>query len=124
MTNPEGLISLWRKQSTLYERDGVVSTARVLQRCADELALCLRQAGEIAVGLNEAARHSGYAPDTLGRMVRDGRLTNYGRKNAPKVRLADLPLRPSRLPLPSPSRHRSAVPGVQPHGTEDFNNAA
>lgn len=124
MTNPEGLIRLWREQSTLYERDGVVSTARVLQRCADELASTLREKGEIAVGLNEAARHSGYAPDTLGRMVRDGRLENYGRKNAPKVRLADLPLRPSRLPVPSPARHRSAVSGAQHHGTEDFDNAA
>jgi hypothetical protein len=34
---------------------------------------------------------SGYSEDHLGKMVRQKKLTNYGRKHSPKVRLAELP---------------------------------
>ena len=43
------------------------------------------------LNLREAAETSGYNEDTLGRMIRDGRLTNHGRQGAPRVKRGDLP---------------------------------
>jgi hypothetical protein len=48
------------------------------------------------VTLQEAALASGYTPDHLSRLVRQGRLVNYGRKHSPRYRAADLPRKPTR----------------------------
>jgi hypothetical protein len=42
----------------------------------------------------EAAAESGYAADTLGRLVREGQIPNAGRLNAPKIRRRDIPKKP------------------------------
>ena len=34
---------------------------------------------------------SGYSPDSLGRMVREGTIPNSGKPESPKIRLKDLP---------------------------------
>ena len=47
------------------------------------------------LSLARAAAESGYSADHLGRMVREGKLANAGRPNAPKVRRADLPRKPA-----------------------------
>ncbi|MFN8802682.1 MAG: hypothetical protein ACK5ZO_11025 [Gemmatimonas sp.] len=121
---PADLIREWRRQAAQYERDGMIPASRLLVRVADELELVERTIGTHLVTLNEAARLSGYAPDTLGRMIRDGRLTNYGRKNAPKVRVTDLPLRVGTGRVASPARHRPSVAGEGPsHDTNDQNTA-
>lgn len=56
------------------------------------------------LSLTRASMESGYSADHLGRLVREGKLTNVGRRNAPKVRRADLPRKPSRR-LASPLSH-------------------
>lgn len=43
--------------------------------------------------LTEAAKECGYNADSLGRMIRENRLTNHGRPNAPRVRRGELPRR-------------------------------
>src|SRR4030095_15181227 len=40
--------------------------------------------------LTAAAAETGHHPDSIGRAVRDGRLPNCGRRNAPRVRRRDL----------------------------------
>lgn len=49
------------------------------------------------LNLQEAARESGYSADHLGRLVRDGRIRNAGRPNAPRVRRGELPRKASAL---------------------------
>jgi hypothetical protein len=44
------------------------------------------------MSLTEAAERTGYSANHLGRLVRQGKLPNAGRKNAPRVRLRDLTL--------------------------------
>ena len=57
---------------------------------------------EEPLSLAEAARLSGYTADHIGRVVREGKLPNVGRKNAPRVRARDLPaLRNAKLAAPS-----------------------
>ncbi len=43
--------------------------------------------------VTQAAAATGYTADHIGRLVREGRLTNYGRRGAPRVRRSELPNR-------------------------------
>lgn len=47
------------------------------------------------LSLRQAAAESGYHEDSLGRLVRQGKIPNVGRLHAPKIRRRDLPKRPS-----------------------------
>jgi len=44
--------------------------------------------------LRQAALESGYSPDHLGRLVREGKIPNAGRPRAPRILRRDLPRRP------------------------------
>lgn len=48
--------------------------------------------------LTQAERLSGYSRAHLGRLIRDGKIPNAGRPNAPRVRSDDLPRKPGHLP--------------------------
>jgi hypothetical protein len=56
--------------------------------CSQELEAALHDSEEELLDLQEAAPESGYSPDHLGRLVRDGKIPNAGRRNAPKIRRA------------------------------------
>jgi len=65
---------------------------------ADEILRDLKhlENHERFVTLREAALASGYTPDHLSRLTRQGHLVNYGRKHAPRFRASDLPRKPTR----------------------------
>lgn len=63
---------------------------------AETVEASIRAWQQEALTLEEAARESGYSADYLGEMVREGRIANAGRKNAPRIRRADLPKKPPR----------------------------
>jgi hypothetical protein len=42
------------------------------------------------LSLTEAAERTGYTADHIGRLVREGKLPNAGRRNVPRVRARDL----------------------------------
>ena len=109
MTALDRLMTRWEAQATTLETYGATTVAQAIRQCRADLAEARAEDGDALLSLNEAARLSGYAPDSLGRMIRDGRLPNHGRKNAPRVRLADLPLRPGYSPVASTVRHRPTV---------------
>lgn len=69
----------------------------VLRFCASQLATALRKDGDRLLSLGEAAAASGYSVDHLGRLIRQGRIANAGRKGKPLVRLEDLPRRVAEL---------------------------
>lgn len=57
-------------------------------------------ATEQPISLAAAATGTGYTPDHLSRLIREGKLFNHGRKHAPRVRLSECPTkakRPDRL---------------------------
>jgi hypothetical protein len=79
-------------------RFGAAEQATVLETALMELKdFLLRQAEEV-ITLTQAAHETGYTPDHLGRLVRGGEIPNVGRKNAPRVRRADLPKKTSAAP--------------------------
>src|SRR4051812_4344092 len=88
-TVPE-LAATWRA-----EAEGVApyneGAAFALRKCAAALEESMRAAALEPLSLDRAAAESGYASDTLRRMVAAGRIRNAGRKNAPRIARGDLP---------------------------------
>lgn len=83
------LVTLWRTEATTLERNGYGEAARVLERCATDVESY--QPTETVVPLAAATRHCQYTYQHLWRLVRDGRLTNYGTPKRIRVRLSELP---------------------------------
>jgi hypothetical protein len=94
---PEHLPAAWRARAAELRSWSAEAPARVLERVANELEQALRNRGDDVLTLGEAAKVSGYSTDHLGRRVREGSLQNVGRKNAPRVRRKDLPLKANRI---------------------------
>jgi hypothetical protein len=89
----------------MLREHGADQAAKTLETLAGELETALHVADSQALTIGEAARLSGYSPDHLSRLVRDGKVANVGRKHAPRVRRADLPQRPTqRTDVASPTR--------------------
>jgi hypothetical protein len=85
------VVAEWRTRAAGFAE--VTDTVRVsvLQDVLAAVERALHGAEERTVNLTMAARLSGYSATHLGRLVRDGKLPNAGRPNAPKLRLCDLP---------------------------------
>lgn len=62
-----------------------------LEQAAAELEDALHSATAHVVTLEQAATVSGYTADHLARLLRTGRIPNAGRRNAPRIRVGDLP---------------------------------
>jgi hypothetical protein len=86
------LSSQWRSRASELERYSP-SAAQAFRDAADELEKVL-QSGEETVSLKEAALLGGYSGDALQKMVASGRIQNFGRKGKPRVRRADVPVKP------------------------------
>ena len=103
----EGLPADWRKQAKSLRRYGGDTTAVAIERCADDLDATLAERDETTLSLVEAARESGYSRDHLGRLVRDGKIPNAGRPNAPRIARRHLPRKaPAAPPLAEEPRPR------------------
>ena len=103
----KGLPADWRRQAKALRRYGGETPAVALERCADDLDATLRERDETTLSLVEAARESGYSRDHLGRLVRDGKIPNAGRPNAPRIARRHLPRKaPAQAPLAEEPRPR------------------
>ncbi len=102
-----GIVALpdaWRaRASDLRTWGAAEQAATALDRAADELEAQLRAEGDAELNLEQAAAECGYSPRHLARLVRDGTVANAGRKNAPRIRRADLPRKPGTLPPGQPA---------------------
>jgi len=103
----EGLPADWRGKAKALRRYGGETPALALERCADDLDATLAERDETTLSLVEAARESGYSRDHLGRLVRDGKIPNAGRPNAPRIARRHLPRKaPAQAPLAEEPRPR------------------
>jgi hypothetical protein len=80
----------WRRRAEDL-RPFAESAARAFEEAAKELQEALEATDGGLVNLSDASRLSGFAPDSLARMIRQGKLENRGRPGAPRLRVADLP---------------------------------
>jgi hypothetical protein len=90
-TTFEGLPAEWRKRAEYLRAYGDSTSAKLWTLAADELEQSIAAHGLETLPLGDAARLSGYTADHLGQLVRSGRMKNYGREGAPRIRRADLP---------------------------------
>ena len=97
----EGLPADWRERAKALRRYGGETPAVAIERCADDLEATIRERDETTLSLVEAARESGYSREHLGRLVRDGKIPNAGRPNAPRIARIHLP-RKATPPAPPP----------------------
>ena len=85
----------WRELA-LQQRDlGAEPQARTLEWCADRLEEHSREWETEPLTLEEAAGDSGYSADHLGRLVREGKIPNAGRANAPRIARRELLTKPN-----------------------------
>jgi hypothetical protein len=89
------LASQWRLRAAQARELAAEGAARALEICANELEQSLRLYDEQFLTLADASRECGFSADHLGRLVRNGTLTNFGRRNAPRIRRGELPQRAS-----------------------------
>lgn len=91
MTQVHTLTARWREDAQAFERCGHEHEARRLRARADEVDAAVQATSADVLTLADASALSGYSAAYLARLIRDGRLPNAGRPNAPRVRRADLP---------------------------------
>lgn len=102
MTPYRVLIDQWRQEaSQLRNRYNGESLARLGETHAEELEKAIHEADNTPLSLSQASHLSGYSTDHIGRMIREGKIPNAGRKGSPRIRLADLPRKPG-LPRECP----------------------
>lgn len=92
MTNVAALLDAWRNEvSELTDRYAQPALASITTNHIKELEKALRNDFDQPLTLREAAKVSGFTEDHIGRLVRQGKIANLGRTNAPRVRRGDLP---------------------------------
>ncbi len=122
----EGLPADWRGKAKALRRYGSETAALVLDLCAEDLETTIRDRDETTLSLVEAARESGYSREHLGRLVRDGKIPNAGRLNAPRIARIHLPRKATAPAVPlvrdAPRRelsNRQIVQSIIQRGMED-----
>ena len=114
------LASDWRSAAVLFREHEQPATAVAYEKCAEALERALSLEGEVILNLQEAAEESGYSPDHLGRLVREGRIPNAGRPGAPRIARRDIPRnkriahRPRRAHIDRAQIVRSAIRSGDP----------
>jgi hypothetical protein len=99
------LLDTWRSLAATLEKYGAVRTSVAVLQCAEDLEVAIIQDNDRLISLGEASDLSGYSTDHLGRLVRDGKLPNAGRKGKPLLRVGDLPRRSAKLGSPKSKRY-------------------
>ncbi len=87
----EALFVRWRLRADSLASWGASDTAKAFRAAAYELEAVMLAESSSTVNLTEASVETGYSADHLGRLVREGRIPNAGRKSAPRIRRQDLP---------------------------------
>ncbi len=103
------LAESWRVNASILRHWGAPAHAEVLERCAEELEQGLQEFELEPLTLQEAAKESGYSADHLGRLVRQRKLLNVGKANAPRIRRCDFPRKPPRFDKSETASHFGAA---------------
>lgn len=86
----EELAQGWRADAVRLRRWGAETQAAAVEEAADELEERLQEWALERLTLEEAARESGLAYDTVQRKVSSGEWPNAGKTGSPRVRRCDV----------------------------------
>jgi hypothetical protein len=97
----EGLTRKWRTRADEL-RPYTAPTAAAFERAAAELEEALTSYLMQPLTLAQAEAESGYSRDHLARKVRNGAISNAGRRRAPRILRRDLPRKATNLRTTEP----------------------
>lgn len=96
------ILEHWRLRRDEFKKlQASVDGARICDEVLADLEAIVKGGLDDLLSITQAARESGYSARQLSREIRAGRLRNFGRAGAPKLRRGDLPRKPGHL-SPSP----------------------
>ncbi len=108
--SPEEFVTKWADEAhAMRNRGALVNGAALVEEVLRDFDAATSNHQAQPLTLGNAARESGYSVDYLGRLVREGRIPNAGRPNAPKIRRSDLPRKASSLRRRDPCIHLDAT---------------
>lgn len=81
----------------MQRRSVLVAGADLCAELLTDFRAVMASEAEAVLSLPQAAARSGYSVEHLGRLVREGKVPNAGRRGAPRIRVADLPRKPPTL---------------------------
>jgi hypothetical protein len=87
------LLEKWRARAAQLE-PYAPAVAHVLRECAQELEAAQKAMAIDTVSPAEASLIGGYCADAIGKMLRDGRLQNFGNKRRPRILRSAIPIKP------------------------------
>jgi len=99
----QAVAEILAKAKEFREAFGDEPRARTLEWAAAKVEQALRDDSDQLLTLPQAAEISGYHPDSLARMVRDGQIHDLRLPNSKgiiRIRLGDLPIKPGRPHTP------------------------
>ena len=93
------------RRAELARLDALVRGERLIDEILADLDSVERQQNGRLLKLSQASRACGYTADHLRVLMKAGKLTDYGRRHAPRVRLDELPMKPGHAtPAPTPAQ--------------------
>ena len=99
----QAVAEILAKAKEFREAFGDEPRARTLEWAAGKVEQALRDESDQLLTLPQAAEISGYHPDSLARMVRDGQIHDLRLPNSKgmiRIRRGDLPIKPGRPHTP------------------------
>ncbi len=90
----KNLTKKWRGHANTFQRFNEQGIATAFSTCADELEAAVSVRGDELLTLEEAEQKSGYTADSLGRLIRQGKIPNAGKTGTPKISRRNLPRKP------------------------------
>jgi hypothetical protein len=87
----EALVRKWRDEAEGLRHRGQERLALMMESMVTDLDAAHREHLQQPLTLSEAAMECKYSRAHLGRLVRDGKIPNAGKPNAPRVLRKDLP---------------------------------
>ena len=90
------LVAKWESEAAGMDRRSVsVAGGALVREFLADLAAARRDEAQELLTLPQAAAESGYSEGHIGRLVREGKVANAGRRLYPRIRRADLPRKPT-----------------------------
>ncbi len=86
------------RRAELARLGALVQGDRLIDEILADLDAIEREVRGKLVKLSEASRACGYTADHLRVLIKSGKLADYGRPHAPRVRLDELPKKPGHQP--------------------------
>jgi hypothetical protein len=87
-----------RGDARILHEYGDTRGAGIVQTLLDSLEEFIRELDGDLLNLTQAAQVCGYSTDQLRRLIRGGKLGDYGRPGAPRLRPSELPRKAGPLP--------------------------